>query len=66
MFHVKLDETALNRFDTYGKLLVEWNEKINLTAITDPEGIVMKHFVDSLSLFSATPEKKLSLSPSNH
>lgn len=52
-FGVDLDETALDRFDLYAKLLVEWNEKINLTAITDPEGIVMKHFVDSLSVFSA-------------
>lgn len=52
-FGIDLDETALERFDKYAKLLVEWNEKINLTAITDPEGIVMKHFVDSLSVFSA-------------
>lgn len=52
-FGVNLDERALERFDLYAKLLVEWNEKINLTAITDPEGIVMKHFVDSLSVFSA-------------
>ncbi len=51
MFHVKLDETALERFEIYAKLLVEWNEKINLTAITDPEGIVIKHFVDSLTIF---------------
>lgn len=52
MFHVKLDETALERFDIYGKLLVEWNEKINLTAITDPEGVTIKHFLDSLTIFS--------------
>ena len=50
MFHVKLDEQALERFDTYGKLLVDWNEKINLTAITDPEGITIKHFLDSLTI----------------
>ena len=52
MFHVKLDETALERFDLYGKLLVEWNEKINLTAITDPEGVTIKHFLDSRTIFS--------------
>ena len=52
MFHVKLDETALDRFDIYGKLLVEWNEKINLTAITDPEGVTIKHFLDSITIFS--------------
>ena len=33
----------------YARLLVEWNEKINLTAITDDEGIVTKHFLDSLT-----------------
>ena len=53
MFHVKLDEQALERFDIYGKLLVEWNEKINLTAITDPEGVTIKHFLDSLTIFGS-------------
>lgn len=53
-YGVSLDEKALNRFDIYGRLLVEWNEKINLTAITEPAEIVIKHFVDSLTVFSAT------------
>ena len=52
-FGVLLDEKALERFDTYARLLVEWNEKINLTAITEPDEIVIKHFVDSLTVFSA-------------
>lgn len=52
-YGVMLDDKALERFDIYAKLLVEWNEKINLTAITDPEEIVIKHFVDSLTVFSA-------------
>ena len=52
-YGVSLDEKALERFDIYARLLVQWNEKINLTAITDPEGIVMKHFVDSLTVFYA-------------
>lgn len=42
------------KFYTYSKLLVEWNEKINLTAITDPEGIALKHFYDSLYPFTLT------------
>ena len=46
-----LDETALNRLSKYADLLVEWNEKINLTAIVDPEGIAVKHFLDSLMIF---------------
>ena len=37
------------KFDTYMKLLLEWNEKINLTAITEPDEIVKKHFFDSLT-----------------
>lgn len=43
-----------DKFTKYADLLVEWNEKINLTAITDPEGIAIKHFLDSvlpLSMF---------------
>lgn len=46
----ELDDTALNRYDIYAKLLVEWNEKMNLTAITEPDEIVVKHFLDSLML----------------
>ena len=41
------------KLDLYAKLLVEWNEKINLTAITDPQSIVIKHFVDSLLLLKS-------------
>ena len=51
-FGVALDETALTRFEAYARLLCEWNDKINLTAITDPQGITVKHFADSLSLLS--------------
>ncbi len=40
------DETVLSRLEKYADMLIEWNEKINLTAITDPEGIVVKHFLD--------------------
>lgn len=50
-FGVTLDETALDRFAVYARKLVDWNEKINLTAITDPEGITVKHFADSLAVF---------------
>ena len=43
------DETALDRFEIYHRLLAEWNEKMNLTAITDPREVVEKHFADSLA-----------------
>ena len=36
-------------FDTYYKLLIDWNEKINLTAITDEREAAFKHFIDSVS-----------------
>ena len=48
--NIPLTDAQLTQFDRYAQLLVEWNEKMNLTAITDPEGIVVKHFLDSLSL----------------
>lgn len=47
-----LDETALKRFDKYAELLVETNKTLNLTAITDPDEIVYKHFIDSLTLLT--------------
>ncbi|MGL4523248.1 MAG: 16S rRNA (guanine(527)-N(7))-methyltransferase RsmG [Bacilli bacterium] len=46
---IKLSEQQLTQFDTYYKLLVEWNEKMNLTAITDKEEVYLKHFYDSIS-----------------
>ncbi len=42
-------DDKLKKLSLYAKLLVEWNEKINLTAITDDEGIAIKHFLDSLT-----------------
>ncbi len=48
------DDIALNRLQKYADLLVEWNEKINLTAIVDPEGIAVKHFLDCLMIFKYT------------
>lgn len=47
---IELDQAALDRFDTYAELLVEWNGKMNLTAITEPEEIEVKHFLDCLML----------------
>lgn len=48
---LQLDELALNLLEKYAEMLVEWNEKINLTAIIDPEGIAVKHFLDCLMIF---------------
>ncbi len=53
---VTLTDEQLAAFDTYATLLVEWNEKMNLTGITDPYGIVVRHFVDSLTAAPLIPE----------
>ena len=58
---VTVDDTAAERLDVYARLLVEWNERMNLTAITDPEGIVLKHFADSLSAAPLLPQGAFSL-----
>ena len=51
-FGITLDETAISRFDKYAEALVETNKHLNLTAITDSEGVTVKHFADSLSIMS--------------
>lgn len=48
-FNIALDENQINQFIIYAKTLVEWNEKMNLTAITEDSEIATKHFLDSLS-----------------
>ena len=45
---ITLDDMALDRFDLFAELLVEWNKKMNLTAITEPQEIEVKHFLDCL------------------
>lgn len=47
---IALTGTMLDALDQYAEILVEYNQKVNLTAITDPEGIEDKHFADSLLL----------------
>ena len=47
---VELNDRQLEEFYLYMNLLLEWNEKINLTAITKPEEIILKHFIDSLTI----------------
>ena len=45
----ELTDTQKKQFERYFELLVEWNQKINLTAITDEEGVYLKHFYDSIA-----------------
>lgn len=48
--YMDIDNVSAEKFAVYMELLREWNEKINLTAITDEEGILVKHFFDSCSI----------------
>ena len=47
---ITLTDEQTAQFDLYANLLIEWNQRFNLTAITDKEGIHVKHFLDSLLL----------------
>ncbi len=49
---LKISPQQAQQFQTYMELLLEWNEKMNLTSITQPEAVVEKHFLDSLTLLS--------------
>ncbi|MBQ9963534.1 MAG: 16S rRNA (guanine(527)-N(7))-methyltransferase RsmG [Clostridia bacterium] len=57
-YGVTVDNRAAERFDRYAELLVDWNTRMNLTAITSPEGIVLKHFADSLTALPLLPKKQ--------
>ena len=50
-FGVDIDDTARERLNIYGNLLLSWNEKMNLTAITEPEEVLFKHFYDCILFF---------------
>lgn len=50
---ISLTVQQIEQFLTYYEMLVDWNERVNLTAITDFEDVMKKHFVDSLSLVKA-------------
>ena len=47
---ISLTETQIKKFFEYMKLLLEWNKKINLTAIIEADDIILKHFIDSLTI----------------
>lgn len=55
---IELKEEQLEKFYLYMNILLEWNEKINLTAITNEEEIILKHFVDSLTINKYIEEGK--------
>lgn len=55
---VELTDSQLAQYDTYFNWLVEWNEKMNLTAITDEQGVYFKHFYDSMTLLPVNQFKR--------
>lgn len=60
-FNIELNKNMLERFQTYQDMLLEYNSFMNLTAITDPYEVKIKHFLDSLTLLG---ERKLKESSS--
>ena len=46
--NILLEDEQVNQFYKYMNLLIEWNKNINLTAITEPSDIILKHFIDSI------------------
>lgn len=51
-FDISLDELSYERLDKYAEMLVETNKSFNLTAITEPDDVTLKHFADCLVLFN--------------
>jgi len=47
---INLNADQIQQFKQYFEILVEWNEKMNLTAITDLQSVYLKHFYDSISM----------------
>jgi len=53
--NIQLTDGHLAAFEAYYEELIDWNRRFNLTAITDREGVLVRHFLDSLSCFKALP-----------
>lgn len=56
-YGITVSDAACQKFDRYAELLVDWNQRMNLTAITEPHDIVLKHFADSLTALTALPDR---------
>lgn len=55
-FNIELSEEQIQQFQTYYEMLVETNKVMNLTAITEIEEVITKHFIDSLALVEVYPQ----------
>jgi 16S rRNA (guanine527-N7)-methyltransferase len=56
---IQLDSQQIEQFELYYRELIEWNTRINLTAITNYQSVQVKHFLDSLTIILVSPEKEL-------
>jgi 16S rRNA (guanine527-N7)-methyltransferase len=56
---IRLNSRQVKQFELYYQELIEWNKKINLTAITDCSSVQVKHFLDSLTITLALPEGEM-------
>lgn len=60
--YIELSKEQMKQFERYYELLLEWNQKINLTAITDKSEVYLKHFYDSVALaFSVGLDERASI-----
>ena len=56
--NIELTEEQIKKYYEYMKLLLEWNEKVNLTAITEQNDIILKHFIDSMTILNYVGKNK--------
>ncbi len=56
--NISYNNKVLDKFQKYMELILEWNEKVNLTAITDKEEFIRKHYIDSLLCYNFPEMKK--------
>ncbi len=55
-YNIELNDTQVKQFKKYYELLIEWNNKFNLTSITEEDEVIEKHFVDSVLPYEILPE----------
>ena len=57
LYGLPLNAKQIEKFAIYYRLLIEWNAKMNLTAITEPREVAVKHIVDSLTALLLQPDQ---------
>ena len=50
-YGLEISEQQINQFNSYYELLIEWNKVMNLTAITEPQEVAVKHIIDSIAAY---------------